>query len=386
MLSQAHTLQSQLSQWRRDIHMHPELGFHETRTATVVAEAFEKLGYRTRRGVGRTGVVAEFGSGAPVVALRADMDALPIQEANSEPYASVHPGVMHACGHDAHVAMALGAATLLSQKTWRGTVRFLIQPSEEFSDAEGLSGAPRMIEDGAMEGVDLVIALHVDVDTPAGNIHVEAGPACGGVDSFSGQVIGQGAHGAHPHEAIDPFYLTAHVILALNAIVSRRLNPFDPAVVSLGLVHGGHAENVIPDKVELAGTLRYTEARVRQQIHTEIERAFQLARAFGGDYRLQITQGSLPMINHPRAVEIIREAAGDLLGPDHVLPMVKDLGAEDFGSFMALAPGAMFMLGARRVGDERIANSPTFDIDEAALPVGTAILAETAWRYLRSAE
>jgi amidohydrolase len=384
MLSQAQEIQTQLTNWRRDLHMHPELGFRETRTAAMIAEALENLGYRTRRGVGRTGVVGELGSGAPLLAIRADMDALPIQEANSVPYASIHPGVMHACGHDAHVAMALGAATLLSREAWPGTVRFLFQPSEETGDAEGKSGAPRMVEEGAMEGVDLIVALHVDSDTLAGNIRVEAGPASGGVDSFYGKIIGKGAHGARPQEAIDPFYLTAHVILALNAIVSRRLGPFDPAVVSLGSVHGGRTENVIPEQVELSGTLRYTEVRVREQIHAEIERAFQLARVWGGSYDLRFEHGALPMINHPLAVQFIREAAVALLGIDHVLPIKRDLGAEDFGSFLAAAPGAMFMLGARRVGDERRAHSPTFDIAEEALPVGTAVLADTALRYLRS--
>jgi amidohydrolase len=384
MLKQAQELQSQLVAWRRDLHMHPELGFQETRTAAVVAEALGKLGYRVRSGVGRTGVLGELGQGRPVVAIRADMDALPIQEANPVPYASTLPGVMHACGHDAHVAMALGAAQLLAGASWPGTVRFLFQPSEEAGDAEGLSGAPRMIEDGAMQGVDFVIAQHVDTDTPVGTIRIDAGPASGGVDSFFGQVIGRGAHGARPHEAIDPFCLAAHVILALNTIVSRHLSPFDPAVVSLGSIHGGHTQNVIPDQIDLTGTLRYTESRVQNQIHAEIERAFQVTRALGGDYKLRFERGSLPMMNHPDAVELIRNVAGDVLGPEHVLSMEKDLGAEDFATFLAAAPGAMFLLGARRTGDERLAHNPRFDIDEAALPVGTAILAASALRLLNN--
>ncbi len=385
MLHKAQALQPQLSTWRRDLHQHPELGFAETRTAALAADTLEALGARVRRGVGRTGVVADLGSGQPIIALRADMDALPLQEANAVPYASLNPGVMHACGHDAHVAMALGAATLLAREAYPGTVRFLFQPSEETGDAEGVSGAPRMLHDGAMDQVNLVIGQHVDTHTPVGNVRVEAGPISGGVDSFFGRVIGYGGHGARPHDTVDPFYLSAHVMLALNGIVSRRLDPFDPAVVSLGSVHGGHTENVIPAEVSLSGTLRYTDPRVQQQIHAEIRRAFELARALGGDYDLRFALGCPPMVNHPQAVALIRAAAAGLLGADHVLPVEKDLGAEDFGVFFSAAPGAMFMLGAAGEGAVRLAHNPTFDIDERALPLGAALLAEAALRFLRAA-
>ncbi|PIZ25844.1 MAG: amidohydrolase, partial [Chloroflexi bacterium CG_4_10_14_0_8_um_filter_57_5] len=236
--------------------MHPELGFRETRTSAIVADALEKLGCRVHRNVGKSGVVADLGTGKPMIAIRADMDALPIRETNEAPYISQNPGVMHACGHDAHTAMTLGAATLLAEEKFPGTVRFLFQPSEEAGDNEGISGAPRMIQDGAMAGVDMVIALHVDPATPVGDIRLESGPASGGVDSWFGRVIGKGGHGAHPHETIDPIFISAHVIFALNGIVSRRLHPFSPAVVSVGAIHAGQAENVIPDQVDFAGTLR----------------------------------------------------------------------------------------------------------------------------------
>jgi amidohydrolase len=382
MLEKAQKIAEQLTAWRRDFHMHPELGFNENRTAGIVAETLEQLGCRVRRGVGRTGVVADLGEGKPLIALRADIDALPLDEANQVPYASQIPGVMHACGHDAHTAMALGAATLLAQEKFRGTVRFLFQPSEEVADGEGLSGAPRMIADGALEGVDMVVAQHVDPGTPVGRIRVSTGPASGGVDSWFGSVIGKGGHGARPNDSIDPFYLTAHVILALNAIVSRRLDPFDPAVVSLGSLHGGQTENVIPERVELSGTLRYTQARVQKQIHSEIERAFQVVCPLGGDYRLRFEIGTPPMHNHPTAVEMIESAAAGLLGQDCVLPMENDLGAEDFGCFSERVPGAMFLLGTR-LDDERFGHNPHFDIDERALPIGTALLAEIALRFFR---
>jgi len=262
-------------------------------------------------------------------------------------------------------------------------VRFLFQPSEEVGDEEGISGAPRMIADGAMEGVDMVIALHVDPSTRVGDILIETGPASGGVDSWFGTILGKGGHGARPHNSVDPFYLAAYIILALNGIPSRRLSAFDPAVVSIGSLHGGQTENVIPDRVEMTGTLRYTETRVQKQIHAEIERAFELARPLGGDYKLRFEFGTPPMQNHPDAVDLIQQAADGILGLEHVLAPDKDLGAEDFGCFSELAPGAMFSLGARIEGDERMGHNPRFDINEEALPIGTAILAESALRFLK---
>ena len=383
MLTKARAIQGDLIAWRRDFHLHPELGFHETRTSTRVAEISEKLGCRVRLGVGRTGVIAELGQGKPVLAIRADMDALPLQEANQVPYASQTSGVMHACGHDSHTAMLLGTAKLLAKEEFPGMVRFLFQPSEEVGDEEGISGAPRMIADGAMEGVDMVIALHVDPSTRVGDILIETGPASGGVNSWFGTILGKGGHGARPHNSVDPFYLAAYIILALNGIPSRRLSAFDPAVVSIGSLHGGQTENVIPDRVEMTGTLRYTETRVQKQIHAEIERAFELARPLGGDYNLRFEIGTPPMQNHPDAVDLIRQAADGILGVEHVLAPDKDLGAEDFGCFSELAPGAMFSLGARIEGDERMGHNPLFDIDEEALPIGTAILAESALRFLK---
>jgi len=384
MLKKAKEIEAQIVEWRRDFHMHPELGFAETRTSARVAEVCERLGCRVRRGVGRTGVVADLGSGSPMIAIRADMDALPIQESNPVPYASQKAGVMHACGHDSHTAMALGAASLLAHEKFPGTVRFLFQPSEEVGDGEGVSGAPRMIADGAMEGVDFIIAQHADAAGRTGTISIEAGPASGGVDSWFGKIIGRGGHGAKPETTVDPFFITAHVIFALNGIVSRRLNPFDPAVVSIGSIHGGFTENVIPDQVALTGTLRYTDRQVQKRLHTEIKRAFEIARTLGGEDELKFEIGTPPMVNSPVAAKLIHAVGVDLLGKENVLPSDKTLGAEDFGCFMEHVPGAMFTLGVRIEGDPRTAHNPRFDLDENALPIGTAILAETALRFLKS--
>ena len=383
MLERTHEIEEQLVSWRREFHMHPELGFQETRTATCVAKVLEPLGYRVRIGVGRTGVVAEWGEGHPIVAIRADMDALPIQEANTVPNVSEVPGVMHACGHDAHVAIALGVGTLLTKEQFPGTVRFLFQPAEEVGDDEGISGAPRMVEDGAMEGVDAVLALHVNADVPVGDVTLGAGPASAGVDSFYVTITGRGGHGAYPHETLDPIYIAGYAILALHGVISRRLHPFDAAVVSIGSVHGGQAENVIPEQVEMSGTIRYMEPKVQEKIHAEIERALGVARALGGDYTLRFEHGGSPMINDTEVVALIREVVTELLGDEHVQPHTMERGGEDFGDSSSLVPGAMFMLGCQIEGDERVHHNPRFDIDERCLPIGVAILAEAALRLLR---
>ena len=383
MLNKALAIESQLVAWRRTFHHHPELGFQEVHTAARAAAILAELGCRVKTGVGKTGIVAELGGGKPLIAIRADMDALPILEANDASYASENPGVMHACGHDAHTAMVLGAAALLAGEKLTGGMRFFIQPSEEANDREGLSGAMRMIQDGAMQDVDRVIALHVDPATPVGSIRLESGPASGGVDSFFAAIYGQGGHGASPHTGIDPIYITGHVLLALHGIVSRRLSPFAPAVVSVGSLHGGQAENVIPDRVDLSGTNRFLEKDVQTQIHAEVERALSIARLMGGDYKLEIQIGTPPMHNDPGVVQVMRQAAGDLLGVEHVLPPEDGLGAEDFGCFSEIAPGAMFSLGCKIEGDERHLHNPRFDLDERCLPVGAAILAETALRLAK---
>ena len=383
MLKQAHAISEELIEWRRDFHMHPEIGFELYRTSKIVADELEKMGYRVRRGVGKTGVVAEIGEGGKVIAIRADMDALPILEQNEYEYISTNPGAMHACGHDSHTAMALGAALLLSKEKLPGRVRFLFQPCEETADEEGKSGAQRMSAEGAMEDVDYVIAQHVDPLKPVGTIGINAGPSSGGVDNWYAEIKGIGGHGAHPDKTIDPFYLLAHVIFALNAMISRRINPFEPAVVSIGSVSGGFTENVIPESIKLNGTLRFTDEKVHQQIHEEIKRAFDIAKALGGGYELRYEIGGPPMINDKIVSEVIEKTGREMLGVENVREIEQTLGAEDFGEFLKHAPGAMFTLGTQKQGHENyLLHHPKFDLDERALPIGTAMLAETAKRFL----
>jgi len=385
MLKQSHAISEELIEWRRDFHMHPEIGFELHRTSKIVADELEKMGYRVKRGVGKTGVVAEIGEGGKMVAIRADMDALPILEMNESEYISQNKGAMHACGHDSHTAMALGAALLLSKEKLPGRVRFLFQPCEETVDNEGKSGAQRMSAEGAMEGVDYVIAQHVDPTKPVGTIGINAGASSGGVDSWHALIKGKGGHGAHPDKTVDPFYLMAHVIIALNAIISRRIDPFEPAVVSVGSISGGFTENVIPESVKITGTLRFTNEDVHQQIHAEIKKAFDIVKALGGDYELRYEIGGPPMINDKFVSDAIEKIGGDLLGKENVGEIGKTLGAEDFGEFMKHAPGAMFTLGTQKKGhEEYLLHHPKFDIDERAMPIGTAMLAETAKRFLQS--
>jgi amidohydrolase len=384
MIEEAREIQEQLTEWRRAIHQQPGLGFEVHRTAELVAMTLTDLGLEVQVGVGKTGVVGRLGTGnSPVIAARADMDALPIQEENDMEYASQVPGYMHACGHDAHTAMLLGVAMLLSRRSLPGQVRFLFQPSEETDDEEGISGAPRMIADGAMDGVDAVIALHVDGTLDTGHIAVGNGWVGAAVDSFRAYVIGEGGHGAFPHQTIDPIWLASNVLNALYAIPSRRIAPLQPVVVSVGVIRGGSADNIIPDRVYLEGTLRSFDDAVREQLIQEVEQAMMIARSLGGDYQLEIDRGYPATYNDPTVVGWLRQVGSDLLGEDQVRTEQKGMGAEDFSYMAQLAKGAMFRLGVKPPGAApRYGHTATFDVDEEALPIGTAILAETVRRYV----
>jgi amidohydrolase len=384
MLKEAREIQQQLTLWRRTIHRQPELGFDVHRTAELVATILADLGLKVQTGVGKTGVVGYLGAGdGPVIGIRADMDALPIQEENEVEYASQVPERMHACGHDAHTTMLLGVATLLSRHNLPGQVRFLFQPSEEIGDEEGISGAPRMIADGALEGVDAVIALHVDGSLDTGRVSVGDGWVGAAVDTFRAHIIGQGGHGAFPHQALDPIWLASQVLNALYALPSRRVAPLQPSVVSVGVIRGGSTDNVIPDAVYLEGTLRSFADDVREQLIQEVEHAMRITRAFGGDYHLQIERGYPATYNDPMVVGWLRQVGSELLGRDKVGTEQKTMGAEDFSFMAKAAKGAMFRLGVKPPGAEpRYLHTSTFDLDEEALPIGAAILAETARQFV----
>ncbi len=388
MLPKARALQDELIRLRRDIHAHPELGFQEFRTAALVADTLTELGIEVQTGIGRTGVVGQIGTGdGPTIAIRADMDALPILEKTNTPYCSQNEGVMHACGHDSHTAMLLGAAHLLKQSmtegNWSGNVRFIFQPSEEAFDENGISGATAMIADGALDDVDAVIALHVLSNMQSGVVKFYDGYALANVDAFEAWVRGNGAHGAYPHEGSDPFFMLSSILPVLYGIPSRRVNPLRSCVLSLGEIRGGAAPNVIPKEVYIQGTVRSHEQEVRQQIWAEIEQAFKISELMGGSYELQIHEGYPAMFNDAEVNGWMRNVTQELVGDTAVIDAEFGMGAEDFAYMTQKAKGAMFMLGAA-IDDNIVRNHHTdiFDIDEGVLPIGSAILAETARRYV----
>lgn len=388
MLDKAKELQDELIRLRRDIHANPELGFREFRTAALVADTLHELGIPVQTGVGRTGVVGTIGSGnGPTIAIRADMDALPIREKTDQSYASQNDGVMHACGHDSHTAMLLGAAHLLKQslvaEQWQGTVRLLFQPSEEAFDENGISGATAMIDDGALKDIDAVIALHVASHRPAGEVAFHDGYSLANVDSFEAWLYGDGGHGAYPHRGSDPLYMLSAILPVVYGIPSRRINPLRPCVLSLGEISGGAAPNVIPNQVYIQGTIRSHDADVREQLWAEVEAAFKLSESMGGSYQFKLHKGYPALFNDAEVNNWMRGVAHDLVGESAIVNGEFGMGAEDFAYMTQQAKGAMFMLGAA-IDDGRIRNHHTdiFDIDERVLPIGAAVLAETARRFV----
>jgi amidohydrolase len=387
LLRHATAFESDLIALRRDLHQHPELSFQERRTAGIAADAATGLGFRVRRDVGRTGVVAELGSDGPVVALRADMDALPIQEANNDvPWRSSRDGVMHACGHDAHVAMLVGAARLLAREhsagRLAGTVRLLFQPSEEASDEAGCSGATRMIQDGAMDGVDAVFGLHIGAHLPFGRAHISPGPIMAGSDLFTAVVHGRSAHAGRPHEGVDAIVLAAHAVLACQLGAARRISPHDEGTLSIGTISGGFAENVLAESVTLRGTIRYYDDSVRKTLRDALQRGFTVAETLGGRFEIRLKEGYPPVVNDDAMTEIARSAAADVLGTDAVVPFERMMGAEDFAILAQQAPGCFFWLGAA-LEPAREHHHPAFDIDERALARGAATLAACALAALQ---
>jgi amidohydrolase len=386
MLERAQQLQSDIVAMRRHLHQHPELSFQEFETSKLAAEQLSKLGYKVRTGIARTGVIGELGQGGKLIAIRADMDGLPIQETTGAPYQSKNDGVMHACGHDAHVSCAIAAARLLADDKLPGRLRFLMQPAEENGDEESVSGAKRMIQQGAMDGVDAVIGLHMDASVPAGKVAVMTGPVMAAADTFKIVIKGKGGHGAYPETTVDSVVIAAQVIQAAQQVVSRRISALEPAIVTIGSIHSSSSRgNVISEEVVLQGTIRSFKEPIRQQLIAELEKVCQISRSLGGDYEIEYELGYPATVNDGKIADVMREAAIDLIGEENVLTIPLKTWSEDFSMLAEVSPGAFMFLGGEITGDRRSHHSPNFDLNESGLFIGPAILAETARRLMRSA-
>ncbi len=366
---------------RRDLHQHPELGFRETRTAALVAERLRNLGYAVQTGVGETGVVGLKGNGKRCVLLRADMDALPIEEVNDVPYRSQHPGAMHACGHDGHVAVGLEVARRLAAVALPGAVKFAFQPAEELS-----GGAAAMIGDGILDAptVDAAFGIHVWNELPVGMIGIRAGAMMASVDEFDITITGTGGHAAMPHRAIDPVLVAAHVITALQSLVSRRRDPFEEGVVSVTQVAAGHAFNVIPAQATLRGTVRTFGGRFYEDAPRLVEdTARGIANAMGADAGVDFRRLTGPLVNDPAMAELMRDVAEEVVGKSRVQGDIRTMGGEDMSYFLKQVPGCFAFIGSARAGGTSFPHhSPRFDIEEEALPIAAELLTRTTARYL----
>src|SRR5213596_750713 len=355
---------------RRDLHQHPELGFEERRTS-----------------VGKTGVVGlrdgASGGKARCVLIRADMDALPVEEANDVPYRSQHEGKMHACGHDGHVAIGLEVARRLHAAFLPGSVKLAFQPAEEISN-----GAEAMIRDGVLDAptVDAAFGIHLWNDLPAGTIALMPGPVMASVDEFEIAIVGRGGHAAAPHQAIDPVLIAAHVVTALQSLVSRRRNPFEESVVSVTQMHAGHAFNVIPGRADMRGTVRTFAGKFYGEAPQLVEETARgIARAFGGDAEVRYRRLSKPLVNDQKMTAVMKGVAQDVVGRERVIDGVRTMGGEDMSYFLARVPGAFAFVGSAPPGKKGSPHhSPTFDIDEESLVIGTELVSRTVVRYLET--
>jgi amidohydrolase len=374
-------LQDQLIALRRELHRQPELAFKEERTGLVLMRELSALSPRRIGRIARTGVVARIAgrrASAPVVAIRGDIDALPIQEATGLPFASENAGVMHACGHDVHATWTVGAAALLTAQPAEGDVIIVLQPAEETGE-----GALAVLESGALDGVGAIFGGHVDRRFTVGQVVAQPGALAASADNFDIEFVGRGAHGARPHESADPIVGIAALITSLQTIVSRSVNPALPAVVTVGMVSAGRAPNVIPDRATVSGTLRATDDDTRALLQKDVRNiAEHVALAHKLEARVKIGLGVPPVINSEEAATWAREASIATLGPDAVVPLgVVNMAAEDFAWYLQKIPGCFLRFGARRPGEAVIpAHSPSFDVVEDAILVGARVLAESARR------
>ncbi|MBN1977655.1 MAG: amidohydrolase [Anaerolineae bacterium] len=382
----AELLRQKLVEWRRDFHRHPERGFQEHRSAGLIADHLHTLGYQVQTGIAATGVVGllKGKQPGPVVMARFDMDALPITEENETDYASQNPGMMHACGHDAHMAIGLGVATLMArqQDMIAGALKLVFQPAEE-----GGNGAKAMIEEDVLENPrpDIFLATHVWNEKRVGTIDVTPGAIMAAAEKWHCTVRGKGGHGAAPHQAADPIVAAAQIVTALQTIVSRNVDPLETAVVSVGSIHGGDAFNVIPPQVELNGTIRSYSPQIRRMILRRMQEVFTgVAAACGVEANLEIEPLTPAVTNDVQVTEAVRAAAEAIVGPDNVTTGERTMGSEDAAYFMEKVPGCYFFLGSANasLGLSMPHHNPRFDFDEAVLTTGVAVMMHVLAHYL----
>ena len=370
-------LEEEMTEWRRDFHMHPELAYQEVRTSGKVAELLESWGIEVTKGLGKTGVVGGIkGSGdGPSIGLRADMDALPIDEMNDTPWKSQNAGVMHACGHDGHTTMLLGAAKYLAEtRNFNGTVNLIFQPAEE-----GYAGAKAMMDDGLFEKFpcDQVYGLHNWPQMPAGSIAAVPGPIMAAADKFDITVRGKGAHGAMPQNGVDPIVIGSQIVTALQSLVSRSKDPIQTAVISITMFHSGAAFNVIPEEALLSGTVRTFNPEVQHMIEAGMKRiAESIASGMGGSADVDFRRGYPATVNHDAQTQLAADVARGIVGPENVRDDVDPtMGGEDFAFMLNEKPGCYLWLGQGGGSSSENVHHPQYDFNDSVLPIGASVLA-----------
>ena len=381
-------LQSKLVEWRRRFHQRPELSFKEQLTSEFISQKLTEMGIKHQTKIAKTGVVAtiEGTHPGPVLAIRADMDALPIQEENEVSYRSQHNGIMHACGHDGHTAIALGTAYYLAKhrQDFRGTVKIIFQPAEE-----GPGGAKPMIEEGVLQNpdVDAIIGLHLWNNLPLGTVGVRSGALMAAVECFRVQIHGRGGHGAMPHQTVDSILVSANIVNALQTIVARNVNPLDSAVVTVGELHAGSALNVIADSAKMSGTVRYFNPALEDFIGKRIKEIIAgVCQSHGATYELDYWQLYPATINDAIMAELVRSTAIEVVEtPAGVVPECQTMGGEDMSFFLQEVPGCYFFLGSANP-EKGLAyphHHPRFDFDETALATGVEIFVRCVEKFCR---
>ncbi|MEG4345176.1 M20 family metallopeptidase [Microcoleus sp. A003_D6] len=379
-------LQPQLVEWRRLLHQKPELSFEENLTAGFVSQKLQEWGIEHQTNIAKTGIVATIDSGKPgrVLAIRADMDALPIQEENEVDYRSQHKGIMHACGHDGHTAIALGTACYLAKHkhSFSGKVKMIFQPAEE-----GPGGAKPMIEAGVLKNpdVDAIVGLHLWNNLPLGTVGVRSGALMAAVETFDCTIFGKGGHGAMPHQTVDAIVVTAQIVSALQAIVARNIDPIDSAVVTVGKFHAGHTHNVIADTAQIGGTVRYFNPKYQSYFDKRIEQVIAgICQSHGANYKFDYCALYPPVINDSRIAELVRSVAESVVEtPAGIVPECQTMGGEDMSFFLQEIPGCYFFLGSANP-EKNLAyphHHPRFDFDETALGMGVEMFVRCVEKF-----